>query len=133
MFVDFKNFKNVELINETLESYSSSSPQTKEYTYTNNKSYPVVIILDHISHIRLLEFLDHTDIQVNDVNIQKRENNNSVLEQIYHSYNSTDYHFNNQRVVLEPGQKLYISMYNGQFSQQYPNTARLSLIARVIS
>lgn len=120
------------LLNRELASYSSTSPQVQTYTYTNSYSYPVVIILNSISHIRLLEVADHTDIQVNDVKIEKLNSSNTALECIYHSYNNTDYHFNNQRVVLNQGQKLKITMYNGQVGAQYPVTARLSFLARII-
>lgn len=119
-------------LNRELASYQQTSPQSQTYTYSNSYSYPVVIILNSISHIRILEVADHTDIQVNDVKVEKLNSSNTVLECIYHSYNSTDYHFNNQRVVLNPSEKLKITMYNGQVGSQYPITARLNLLARII-
>ncbi|MBO7696485.1 MAG: hypothetical protein J6T10_27980 [Methanobrevibacter sp.] len=119
-------------ISRDLASYQQTSPQVQTYTYTNSYSYPVVIILKSISHIRLLEVQDHTDIVTNDVTISKLASDNSTIEMLYHSYNNTDYHFNNERVVLQPNQKLKVTMFNGQNSQQYPINARLSLLARII-
>lgn len=115
-----------------LASYQQTSPQVQTYTYTNSYSYPVVIILKRISHIRLLEVADHTDIVTNDVKIEKLNSSSSVIEVLYHSYNNTDYNFNNERVVLNTNEKLKITMFNGQNSQQYPINARLSLLARII-
>lgn len=129
---DIQAPNNISSFNRQLESYQSTNPQSQEYIYTNTLNYPIIIILKRISHIRLLEIQDHTDIQINDVSIRILDNNNNLVETIYHSYNNTDYNFNNQRVVLEPNQKLRINMYNHQVGGAYKITARLSLLADLI-